>query len=137
MESAEKGLAQVYIPGGSAHIIDLKEKSCSCGEFQEYLIPCRHAVAVCLWQTEDPYKYVDEWYSIEYYRRTYAQHMHPIREEDLVDDYSDCEAPELTQQKGRPKKRRMRRGKKKSKRNVCGHCGQKGHNRRSCRNAVA
>lgn len=68
VESAEKGLAQVYIPGGSAHIIDLKEKSCSCGEFQEYLIPCRHAVAVCLWQTEDPYKYVDEWYSIEYYR---------------------------------------------------------------------
>src|SRR6266513_1700276 len=52
-----------------------------------------------------------------------------------VDDYSDCEALELTRQRGRPKEEEY--GEEKRKRNVCGRCGQKGHNLRSCRNAAS
>src|SRR5947207_867310 len=98
VESADDGLAQVYIPEGRSHIVDLKERTCSCGEFQEFLIPCRHAVATCLWQVEDPYEYLHEWYSLEYYRLTYSRHMHPVREEDLVEMFEESGPPELQRQ---------------------------------------
>jgi hypothetical protein len=58
------------------------------------LIPCCHAIAACLWQENDPYDFVYYWYSIESYRLTYSQHMHLIREEDLVEKLGDCEAPQ-------------------------------------------
>jgi hypothetical protein len=92
---------------------------------------------VCLWQADDLYNYVHEWYSIEYYRAAYSRHMHLIREEDLGQEYSKSEAPILAKQRGRPKKRRYEQGERAMRRRVvCGHCGQDGHNRRSCRNAV-
>jgi hypothetical protein len=75
--------------------VDLHGKECSCGEFQEFLIPCCHAIAVCLSQTKDPYDYIDDWYSLEYYWLTYSRHMTPIREEDLVGEWSENEAPIL------------------------------------------
>ena len=137
VENARKELAHVFIPDGSSYIVDLGEKECSCGEFQEYLIPCRHAIAACLWQGEDPYDYVHDWYSIAAYRATYAHHMHPIREEDLVEENSDCGTPQLSKQCGRPKKLRYRREREERRAIVCSHCKEKGHNRRSCCNAAA
>jgi hypothetical protein len=136
VKSAKDGLAQAFVPDGHSYVVNLQEMDCSCGEFQEFLIPCRHAVAVCLWQVDDPYDYVHEWYSLEYYRATYSRYMHPIREEDLNEEYSESEAPILTKQHGRSKKRRYQHGEKTGRRRQCGHCGQDGHNRRSCRNAV-
>jgi zinc finger SWIM domain-containing protein 3 len=115
--------------------VNLSKRVCTCGEFQEYLIPCCHAVAVCLWLVEDLYEYVDQWYSLKYYRLTYSRVMSPIRKEDLVEEHDECNAPELGRQRGRPKKSRYRRGEK-MKKLFCRHCGQQSHNRRSCRNAI-
>jgi hypothetical protein len=42
VELATDGLSQVYIPDGACHIMNLKEKICTCSEFQEYLIPGAH-----------------------------------------------------------------------------------------------
>lgn len=136
VKTAKKGLAYVLIPDGGSHIVDLEKQNCSCGEFQEFLIPCCHAVAVCLWQDDDPYNYVHDWYSTEYYHLTYSRHMHPVRDEDLVEGLGDCGAPQTAKQRGRPKKTRYRREEKDKRSIVCSHCKQKGHNRRSCRNAA-
>jgi len=57
-----------------------------------------------LQQAYNPCDYVDEFYSINHYYATYSMVMQPVRDEDLVDEYSDCEAPELVKQRGRPKK---------------------------------
>ena len=136
VENTRKGLAHVFILDSSSHIVDLKEMECSCGEFQEYLIPCRHAVAACLWQGDDLYDYIHAWCSIKAYRATYSHHMHPIREEDLVEEHSNCNAPQLSKQRGRPKKTRYRGGGEGRRAMVCSYCKEKGHNRRSCRNAA-
>jgi hypothetical protein len=60
-------LAQVYISNGTSYIVNLKENTCTYGEFQEFLIPCYYAVAICFWQSLDPYIYIHEWYLLEYY----------------------------------------------------------------------
>ena len=133
--SALDGLAQVYISDGTSHIVNLEENTCTCGEFQEFLIPCCHAVAICLWQSLDPYIYVHEWYSLEYYRQTYSCFMHPVREEDLVEEFDNCMAPRLTKQREWPKKKRIQREEQTFKTAIYGHCKQAGHNHRSCKNA--
>ena len=133
--SALDGLAQIYIPNGISYIVNLTEHTCTCGEFQEFLIPYCHAIVVCLWQTIDPYLYIHEWYSVDYYRQIYSCFMHPIWEEDLIEEFDNCIAPKLAKQKGRPKKQRIRRNDSESRTVICGHCKQAGHNRRSCRHA--
>jgi hypothetical protein len=135
VDSAKKGLAQVYIPNGKSYIVDLKERDYSCGKFQEYLISCQYAIAACIWEGEDPYSYTHNWYSIQNYQNTYSWHMHPIHEEDL-EESSECKAPELVKQRGRPKKTRHRRQEKNGHSYICSHCGQAGHNRHSCRSAA-
>ena len=85
-------------------MVNLQDQSCTCGEFQEHLIPCRRAVAVCLQQVHDPCEYVHKWNSIDYYRVTYVMHMQPVQEEDLMAKYSESEAPELTKQHRQHKK---------------------------------
>jgi hypothetical protein len=67
VDSAKLGLANVYILDGNSHVVDLKEKTCTCGGFQERLIPCCHAIAACLWQGDDPYDYIHEWCLVENY----------------------------------------------------------------------
>ena len=73
---------------------------------------------------------------IEYYCLTYSRHMHPIREEDVVEGWSDCEAPQLTKKRGQPKNIRHRTEEKSRRQVVCSHCGRQGHNRRGYRNAA-
>jgi zinc finger SWIM domain-containing protein 3 len=136
VESANNRLAQAFVLNGTSHVVDLRERTCTCGEFQEYYLPCCHAVAVCLHQAWDPCEYVDELYSINHYQATYSMAMQPVREENLVDEYSDCEAPELAKQRGHPKQRRLRRDEGEGQVVTCSHCKEKGHNRRSCRNVL-
>lgn len=137
VESARKGLAQVYIPDRQTYVVDLKETTCSCGEFQEFLIPCQHAIAVCIWQGIDPYDYLHKWFSLEYYRAAYSHHMQPIQEEDLVAKWEESGPPLMVTLRGRPKKKRIRREENRTRQNTCSFCSQKGHNRRNCRNGRA
>jgi hypothetical protein len=137
ISSAKRRLAKVNISNGPSYIMDLHGKEWSYNKFQEFLIPCCYAIAICLSQAEDPYDYIDDWYSLEYYRLTYSRHITPIREKDLVGEWSESKAPILAKQQGRPKKKRFRQGEGSKKLIFCGHCEQKGHNRRSCRSTIA
>ena len=136
IKSADNGLAQVFVHDRTSHIVNLGKRSYTCGEFQEYCLPCRHAIAVYLHQTHNPCNYVDEYYSINYYRITYSMSIQPVREEDLVEKNSDCEAPVLAKQQGHPKKQRFRHDENGSRVVTCSYCKEKGHNRHSCRNAL-
>ena len=78
-------LAQVFIPDGVSHIVDLHAGSCTCGKFQEHRIPCQHGVAACIFLAEDLYLHVHHAYELYCYRDCYSLTMDPIREEDLVD----------------------------------------------------
>jgi predicted nucleic acid-binding Zn finger protein len=134
VESAKEGLAQVYVPEGQTYVVDLKERTCTCGEFQEFLIPCQHTIAVCLWQATDQYDYLHEWFSLEYYRATYSHCIQPVQGEDIVAKWEECGPPIMVKQRGRPKKKRIRKEENRRRQDMCSFCGQKGHNRRNCRN---
>lgn len=45
--SFSEGIAHVSTPSGAAHLVNLHEGTCTCLEFQNCQLPCRHAMAVC------------------------------------------------------------------------------------------
>lgn len=47
----------------TSHDVDLENQTCTCGRFQEFLIPCSHACKKILDSEEDPYSYVSDLYS--------------------------------------------------------------------------
>lgn len=51
------------MPREMTQIVDVGEQTCSCGRFQELLIPCPHACKVIIDGGEDPYLYVGGMYS--------------------------------------------------------------------------
>jgi hypothetical protein len=48
---------QVELPDtGVKYIVNLKERTCECTNFQEYESPCAHGIAACRWAEKDPFK---------------------------------------------------------------------------------
>ncbi|AFM98232.1 hypothetical protein EHEL_050210 [Encephalitozoon hellem ATCC 50504] len=47
----------------ASYNVDLENQTCTCGRFQEFLIPCPHACKKILDLGEDPYSYVSDLYS--------------------------------------------------------------------------
>lgn len=133
----DHGLVQVFIPDGVNFIVNLCIRTCTCTLFQEYGMPCEHAVAAALHQADDPYDYVLEAYTIESYRLMYSRPMHPLNDQNLALN-ERCQAPHLAKQRGRPKKCRYRSAGERARTRplTCSHCHQQGHNRWSCRNAA-
>ena len=69
-QGSDREKAMVVTPTGGHHIVCLAEKVCSCGDFQEHLLPCRHALTVCKEHGPDPEDYVSPIYCMESYRAT-------------------------------------------------------------------
>jgi hypothetical protein len=57
----EKNMAAADI--GDQHTVDLEESTCTCGWFQELLIPCVHACKLIISAGGDPFMYVGNVYS--------------------------------------------------------------------------
>src|SRR5690606_16113686 len=94
---------------GNSYIVNLEGRTCDCGHFQHFGIPCIHAIAFCREQGLDPYDYVSEFYSTEYWVSQYNINM-------AVPDFSDLPevpediAPEIRRRAGRPRVRRVEVG---------------------------
>ena len=112
---------------------------CSCGRWQEYGIPCRHAMAVFMWEKR-PREYCTK--RTSYYHKyvslknLYEGNHTPVTINHLVPD-GVTTPPPTTRQAGRPKKKRMRSkteffdNREKSGKH-CSFCGKPGHNRTTC-----
>ncbi|EOA34967.1 hypothetical protein CARUB_v10020053mg [Capsella rubella] len=61
-------------------IVQLSNCTCSCGEFQRCKFPCLHALAVCKKLKFNPLQYVDDCYTLELLKRTYAATFSPVPE---------------------------------------------------------
>jgi hypothetical protein len=59
--------------------------TCTCVYSNNYLILCKHAIAVLREARADPNNYYDivTWYSIDTYRNTYSHPMEPIQLKDF------------------------------------------------------
>ena len=136
IDSSTNGKGRVRMANGAQHVVDLRASTCSCMAFQDWLIPCRHAVAICKELGEEPDDYVSNIHTADAYRKTYSASLDPIRLEDT--ELSDtCLAPPLRKMPGRPKaKKRIRnRRKQPSGSYKCPICKSPDHNKTICPDA--
>lgn len=85
----------MVISGKDGHhrIVNLALKTCTCLEFQDQGIPCRHACAMCTEYYHDAEQSVDMTvYSLQTYRETYERSLAPFLSEELSSD-DDSGAP--------------------------------------------
>ena len=62
------GIFQIQVPDyGRKYVVNLKECTCDCQNFQEYLSPCAHAIAACKYAAEDPFDYMCQKYTLNMY----------------------------------------------------------------------
>ena len=115
---------------GASHIVNLAERTCTCLEFQDKKLPCRHAILGQEYNLESEV-HLGDIYRMETYRGTYGTFMPPICIEDLHCS-SDCPVPLIRRKSGRLKKKRR----EKKKKNLCmkrySFCRSTDHNRRRC-----
>ncbi|KAI5683147.1 hypothetical protein M9H77_04375 [Catharanthus roseus] len=78
-----KSLIQLDGSSNNVYTLKMNEESCSYGKWQEYTLPCSHALAVCKDNGTRPYAYVPVIYPRETYRRTYQSNFYPVVHEDF------------------------------------------------------
>jgi hypothetical protein len=135
--SSGNGIYQVQAPdSGRKYITNLREKLCDCRYFHDFQSPCTHAIAACLWETEDPYEYFEPTYKVSTYRKTYKHFMKPFNIENLDSD-PNIQPPIFKKHRGRPRTKRIRKGALRRKATKCSNCQNTGHSKRTCRFAPA
>lgn len=120
-------------------VVNIENCSCLCGRWQVYGLPCSHAVGALLSCEEDVYRYTESCFTVENYRRAYAETLEPIsdkvqwKENDSERDSENViKTPKAM--KGAPRKRRVRAEDRDRVRRVvhCGRCNHTGHFRTTC-----
>ena len=120
-----------------SRIVDIQYRTCSCKEWQQYGIPCRHAAHCLLHMRKDIRRYVDEEYRVTSYVSTYSGDILPIPpKEDWPPPIGPTILPPIKGRKaGRPSIERKKRGS--GGRSLrCKRCGQIGHNLRTCQEPI-
>jgi hypothetical protein len=131
---SEIDVAIVTHRSGKDQLVQLGEGKCTCLEFQDYEMPCRHAIAVCIHTGQEPEDFISRYYKMDVYRKTYELSMHLIQIQELQADDS-CLAPAIRPQKGRPRKKRLRKkvlGSKGKRKMHCSLCDSLHHRRPQC-----
>ncbi|CAL9218327.1 unnamed protein product [Arabidopsis halleri] len=59
-------------------IVQLNDSTCTCGKFQRKKFTCLHALGVCDKLNVNPLQYVDDFYTLERYHKTYAATFSPV-----------------------------------------------------------
>ncbi|KAI4338596.1 hypothetical protein MLD38_023634 [Melastoma candidum] len=122
----------------SSETVDIDHWDCSCKGWQLSGMPCSHAVAVFQWIDRSPYDYCSKYFTVEYYRLTYAESIRPV---------PNVEKPSPGQANGTPvvvtpppKRRTPGRPRSKqveldlTKRQLqCSLCKGLGHNKKTCK----
>ncbi|KAI5656924.1 hypothetical protein M9H77_25717 [Catharanthus roseus] len=70
----------------NVYTLRLNNKSCSCGKWQTYTLPCSHVLAMCRENGSRTDTYVSEIYSRQTYGRTYQTNFHLVLSENFWRD---------------------------------------------------
>ena len=142
----EEHLPRMPINAGqqqSIHIVKPELGFCSCGLWMEFLYPCRHACAVYRRWKELEFTYilqhqVHPYYTFDYIQKMYKHNIFPVCLDSIGYD-GETKPPSVAgRQPGRPPVKRIRRRSEfldpEESPITCSDCGQKGHNKRTCKN---
>ena len=75
--AATNGLYSVK-HGSEGFVVNIIAQTCTCRAWELSGIPCAHALAVMREENMNPIQFIDDCYSSECLRKTYAHTLHPI-----------------------------------------------------------
>ncbi|XP_050280767.1 uncharacterized protein LOC126721750 [Quercus robur] len=144
----------IHSSGGRhhSHEVNLMDRTCRCGKWQNRKIPCSHAIKALQHLGQDATTYIDPCYSLNNVIRTYSHAFVVPKSESLWRDVNGPKwvpNPNLLRGKGRPVVSRIRNEMDGVRRELgsrrpnfdlreiqqkqsCGLCHQHGHNCRRC-----
>lgn len=100
---ASRTLREVTQANDRVYIVNLTDRICDCGHFQENGIPCGHAFTYIYALNHSPRDYVSHHFSVQTWRNTYLTNLQPVAIENLpVSDA--CQPPSLRRIQGIPPK---------------------------------
>ncbi|XP_049345459.1 uncharacterized protein LOC125809976 [Solanum verrucosum] len=128
--------------GGKRHVVNMRERICTCRQFQMDVMLCKHALAIVRKYYMSEYEYCSVYYKKDNLLNTYEVPVYPISDESIWKIPPNVAVnivlpPKGKIKPGRPQKIRYKNGgesRTKKSRITCGVCGQQGHNRQTCRN---
>ncbi|XP_019258093.1 PREDICTED: uncharacterized protein LOC109236374 [Nicotiana attenuata] len=129
---------------GAVAKVDLRNRACSCREFDLDKIPCPHAIAALRVEFgaqygTSIYDYTSDFYYIDTCVNAYVIEIHPVPSEECWEV-----PPELVERKIPPSSCEIQLGRRKTKRipvsgevkkkqNICSICKRTGHKRTTCK----
>jgi len=121
------------------YAIDISKKECSCGFYQEELIPCRHAIKFLTAIGKDPKNYCDDIHTVEYLREMYEEGDDSLRATVINDlRIEPLIPPRVEILRGRKSKNRIESQSivaptvRKTRTVICLLCNTQGHTRATC-----
>jgi hypothetical protein len=112
------------------YVVDLNARTCSCLDWQDLQLPCRHALAAIAITSRPINDFVPPAYHISTYKQIYTGVTMPLELRDL-DNFDQCNAP-AAKRRGRPSENpSTQRSKDASAQTHCSVCKQPGHSGRS------
>ena len=149
MHDSYTGLFEITTPvnsftankGNHIHNVRLSEKSCTCGKWQLYKIPCSHVLAACAQMSIDVIQYIDPCYKLSERRACYDRSFMPVSDSRNwlpIKGPITRPNPSMKKRRGRPKSTRIRNEMEwregQNSRSSCRICREEGHNRQRCPN---
>ncbi|XP_061343249.1 uncharacterized protein LOC133289351 isoform X2 [Gastrolobium bilobum] len=129
------------VRGESVDIVDIDHWDCSCKGWQLTGVPCCHAIAVFECVGRNPYDYCSRYFTVENYRLTYAESIHPVPNVDRPVQGELALAvtvtpPPTKRPPGRPKMKQVESIDLIKRQLQCSKCKGLGHNRKTCKNGI-
>uniref|UniRef100_A0A5B6ZQT0 SWIM-type domain-containing protein n=1 Tax=Davidia involucrata TaxID=16924 RepID=A0A5B6ZQT0_DAVIN len=130
------------VRGESVDIVDIDHWDCSCKEWQLTGLPCCHAIAVFECLGRSPYDYCSRYFTIESYRLTYAEIIHPVPNVEkpvrsiLTQAIVTVTPPPTKRPPGRPKMKQAGSTEIIKRQLQCSKCKGLGHNKKTCNMAI-
>ncbi|CAL2257564.1 unnamed protein product [Prunus armeniaca] len=105
----EESKYEVKCFGGTQVVVDLRNRSCSCRQWDITGIPCKHAYAAMGQLNGNHISYVHDYYKKEAFMKAYKPMVHPMASQDLraKTNFPPLLPPKFHKQLGRPKKTRI------------------------------
>ncbi|XP_073121857.1 uncharacterized protein [Henckelia pumila] len=127
------------VDGDKSFGVDLSARTCSCRAWQINRLPCKHACATIESKSLSLYDFCDKYFHIKLCREAYKGILNPILTFNMYDSNpehpSTINAPDVRIQPGRRRTQRIP-SQVQSRVSKCGLCHKRGHNQRSCNEAI-
>lgn len=130
------------VHGHFSTAVDVDNWMCSCKEWELTGLPCCHAVAVINYIGKDPYDYCSRYFTVDFYRLTYAEWIHPIPNVEKATTAEEEQSsvvitpPPNKRPPGRPKLKHVEPVDLSKRQLQCSKCKGLGHNKKTCKNSI-